>query len=273
MSQSRLENYGSRYRHIKMERREGILQLTLHTDGGEFKWGAQPLEDLSYAFADIARDRENRCVIITGTGSVFCAEMDTRGGPGGIRVPAQNAGDPPPEPAGIPPPVWDNIFTHAKRMHTHLLDIEVPIIAAVNGPALIRADIAVLSDIVLAAENAEFQDAPHFANSVVPGDGVHILWPLLLGPNRGRYFLLTGQRIPAQQALALGIVAEVLPSNKLLPRAWELARQITAKPTLTVRYARVAMTQRLRTLMLENLGYGLALEGLAAGAVWPGAAR
>jgi enoyl-CoA hydratase/carnithine racemase len=104
------------------------------------------------------------------------------------------------------------------------LNIEVPIIAAVDGPALIHAEIAVLCDIVLASENAAFQDAPHFPNAIVPGDSVHIVWPLLLGPNRGRYFVLTGQELSAQEAFDLGVI---LPQERLLPRAWELARQIT----------------------------------------------
>ena len=150
-------------------------------------------------------------------------------------------------------------------------------ISAVNGPALIHAEFALLCDIVLAAETAAFQDRVHFNQGGVPGDGVHVFWPLLLGPNRGRYFLLTGQTLGAREAMELGLVNEVLPKEKLLPRAWELAEQLAQKPPLTLRYTRVVLTQNIKGLMQDLLGYGLALQGLGtvdraeSGLDWAGA--
>jgi enoyl-CoA hydratase/carnithine racemase len=97
---------------------------------------------------------------------------------------------------------------------------------------------------------------------MVPGDGMHIIYPLLLGWNRGRYFLLTGQTLDARKALELGLVAELHPRADLLPRAWALAEQLARQPALLLRYTRVLFTQPLKRLLLEHLGYGLALEGM-----------
>ena len=242
-----LDEYATKYQSIMAERHDGILQLTFHTDGGPLQWGGVPHQEFPQAFADVGSDPENRVVIITGTGDSFS------GPPGSSQTTPKRS-----------PREWDKTYWEGKRLLTNLLDIEVPIISAINGPALRHSEIPLLSDIVLAADTAAFQDSGHFISGLVPGDGMHVVYPMLLGLNRGRYFLLTGQTIEAQEAKELGLVSEVMPQANLLPRAWELARQLAQQPDLVLRYTRVATTQYVKRAMQDLLGYGLALEGLGS---------
>ena len=145
----------------------------------------------------------------------------------------------------------------------NLLNIEVPVIAAINGPAWRHGEIPLRSDIVLASDTAAFQDSAHFMSGMVPRDGMHIVMPMLMGMNRGRYFLLTGQTLSAQEAKDLGLVAQILPPGKVLARAWELAEDLTKKPTLLLRYTRLMFVEYIRKRMQDLLGYGLVMEGLA----------
>jgi enoyl-CoA hydratase/carnithine racemase len=237
--------YFDRYPTIAFARDErGILMMRLHSNGGPVVYAPQHHHDWCDAFYDVGRDRQNAIVILTGTGDAFINQMAW-------------------DKAMNNPDDWEDIHSEGKRMLRNLLDIEVPIIGAVNGPATIHAELAALSDITLAASTATFQDSPHMNYHMVPGDGVHVVWPELLGSNRGRYFLMTGQLLSAQEALDLGFVNEVLAPEGLLPRARELAEQLVKHPPLTLRYTRAAVTQRWKRLLDEGLGYGLALEGLA----------
>ena len=250
------EEYAGKYQNIRMERRNGILQATFHTEGGPMKWVEVTHREVGYAFADIGSDPDNRVVIITGTGDHFITQDPS---------PHKQWETPPPgsQKTWTEPALWDKTYWEGKMFLTNLLNIEVPVIGVVNGKALVHSEIVLLSDIVLAAEDAAFSD-PHVPGRIPPGDGVHVIYPLLIGENRARYFLLTGQELSAQEALRLGVVNEVLPSEKLLPRAWELAEQLAQQPLLNLRYTRVCLTMRYKRVMQEMLGYGLILEGMAA---------
>ncbi|SUZ96070.1 uncharacterized protein METZ01_LOCUS48924, partial [marine metagenome] len=242
-----LDEYADKYPSIRMERRNGILQMTFHTDDGPLQWGGSPHKEFSQVFVDVGSDFENRIVIMTGTGDTFT-------GPQGTAATTPKR----------PPKDWDQTYWEGKRILTSLLDIEVPMISAINGPALRHSEIPLLCDIVLASDTAAFQDSGHFISGLVPGDGMHIVYPLLLGVNRGRYFLLTGQRIEAQEAQELGLVNEVMPQSELLPRAWELAEQMAKNSDIVLRYTRVAMNLVIKRQIHDLLGYGLALEGLGS---------
>jgi len=249
------EEYSTKYGSVRMRRENGILEMQFHTLGGPLRWSKQAHEDLERAFLDVGRDRENEVVILTGTGDEYSGPTVQPSGEGGHHSPRSPG----------TAEEWDKMwFWEGRHLLMNLLNIEVPVIAAINGPCVRHAEIPLLSDIVLAAESTTIQDSAHYHGGLVPGDGVHVLFPLVMGPTRGRYFLLTGQILNAQEAKDVGLVNEVLPSEKLMPRAWELARQLRLRPPLLRRYTRVMLTQDLKTRMHDLLGYGLAVEGLAA---------
>lgn len=250
---AQFSDYEDKYETIKLERRGGILQMTLHTDGGSLQWGPTVQSELVDAFTQIGADRENRVIILTGTGPDFSG-LKAEPGKSFYRELA----------APITADLLDRTHWTAKRVMTRMLDIEVPMIAAVNGPAMRHSEIALMCDVVLASDKATFEDTAHFEiASQVPGDGISIVYTMLLGLNRARYFMLTGQILSAAEAKDLGLVAEVLPHDRLLARAWELAEKISKKNDLLLRYSRIVLTEPLRKWMEESVVYHLALESLA----------
>jgi len=246
---TKFDDYAQKYKTIRMRREDGILELTLHTEGGPLRWGRLPHAELEEAFHNIARDRENQVVIMTGTGAEFS---------GPVPEPVENKAYHKMDAVG-----WGDLGWESKGLLTNLLSIDAPMIGAVNGPASRHAELPLMCDMVLAADTASFQDSAHFVGGLVPGDGMHVVMPMLMGLNRGRYFLFTGQVIGAAEAKAMGMVSEVMPPSRLLPRAWELARIVLRQPELNRRYTRTLLTEQLRRQINELLPFGLALEGLA----------
>lgn len=246
-----LADYGAKYQTIRMRREDGILEVALHTNGGPLKWGRLPHAELEEAFLNIGRDRDNKVVILTGTGDEFSGPRidDTAAN----RTYHRHS-----------PQEWAELAWESKGLLTNMLSIDVPMIAAVNGPAARHAELPVMCDMVLAAPTASFQDSAHFQGGLVPGDGVHVVFSMVMGLNRARYFLMTGQVIGADEAKQVGLISEIIPGDRLLPRAWELARTLMKQPELNRRFGRTLVTEQLRRQINDLLPYGLALEALAA---------
>jgi enoyl-CoA hydratase/carnithine racemase len=242
------DEYKARYRSIEMTRENGIMEMRFHTNGGPLEWGhiGGPHAELASAFSDVARDAENKVVIMTGTGDSFSGPAASKDS-----FPRGDAR------------AWDIIHRNGVRLTMGLLDIDALVISCINGPALRHPEIPLLADIVLASDQASIQDSAHFVNRTLPGDGMNVILPLLMGYNRGRYFLLTGQTMDAPRMLELGIVNEVMPRESLLPRARELANELIQQNPLVIRYTRLMFTHPLKKALHDVLGYGLALEGLA----------
>lgn len=257
------EQYKGKFPHIKMERTEdGILLMQFHNgQGGEFEWSFDNHHEVAFSWRDVGADPDNKVIILTGSGDAFLRreflsvdKVDREG----MDDPAKRAVE------------WIDAHSHGKRLEFDLLEIEQPMIAALNGPCTIHAEIPLLCDIVLAAEHTVIGDHVHFDFGLVPGDGVQVIYPLLMGLNRARYFMLTGQELSAQECKDLGLVNEVLPQDQVLPRAYELARLILRnnKP-MVVRLFRPTLLHQVKRMFLDNVSHGLMMEGMAYAAHSP----
>lgn len=255
-----LEEYAEKWsEYFTMRREDGILEVKMHTDGGPAKWGLELHRAFIPAFQDIHFDPENECVILTGTGDTFLSSMDQEG--------------------------WERYDFHKPydfrkgydywyqdQVHEPfaLLNLEIPVVAAINGPFFIHQELALVNDIVICSESTTMTDGHYTGMGIVPGDGVHTLYRELLGHNRGKYLLLTGKTIDAQQMLELGLVGEVVPDDQLLDRAWELARTVfMARSRSHRRMTRAVLVQPWRQLLVQELPFGLAHECWGTHEYWP----
>jgi enoyl-CoA hydratase/carnithine racemase len=224
----------------------GVIEVALHTDGGPLVFNGHTHEQFVDLFHAVGADRDNRIVILTGSGNAFMESLTVDGFD------------------FFTPRGYDKIYREGKKVLMNILDIQVPLIAAVNGPVRLHSEYILLADIVLAVPTTVFQDKPHLELGVASGDGVNLLWSEVIGSVRGRYFILMRQELDAKTAKEWGVVNEIVAAEQLLPRAREIAETLAKLPPLATSYTRIALTQRLRRVIDEGVGYGLALEGISA---------
>lgn len=251
-------DYKNKYQHIEFSRdQRGILLMRLHSEHDSLRMGKTSHRDLTGAFRQVALDRANRVVIITGTGSEFLGPRADAPN-GRTLLPSHNFAE--------EYTVWEEVaWTNQREMNNALLDIPVPVIAAVNGPVRRHCEVPLYSDIVIASETASFEDSAHFdLQDLVPGDASHIWMTMLLGINRARAYMLSGEIITADEAFRWGLVKEVVSQERVLDRAWELAGRIAEKSDSTLRFTRSLMVQPIKKQTLELQGMGLAYEAFAA---------
>jgi enoyl-CoA hydratase/carnithine racemase len=254
VKRTRFAEYKDSYANYRFElSEEGILLMQCHTDGGPLHWEWSSHDGMADAFADVAGDREIRVVIHTGTGETYNHSWGRPVTESG--APLYNAYA---DADGVA--IMDEKAWYGRMLLENLLAVDVPMIAVVNGPCSMHSEVPLLMDIVLASEDAWFQDLSHFPRGMVPGDGQHVVWEALVGPSRSRYLLLTGYRLTAQEAHAWGVVHEVLPRDQLLERAWEIAREIAKRPPIATRNTRHLLVQNLKRAFLNELDHGLQAE-------------
>jgi len=197
--------------------------------------------ELANIFRAADNDDEVKVLVLTGAGRAFCAGGDFSsdndvlgGGRQGLK--------------------------ETKEIVDHLLDCSIPVISAVKGYAMgLGATVALLADIVVAGRSATFADT-HVKMGVGAGDGGQVIWPLLMGVNRAKYHLMTGDGITGEDAERAGLVNFLVDDESVLDKALEVADRLAAGPSLAISASKVAINQYIKMVSNLVLPYSFAME-------------
>jgi enoyl-CoA hydratase/carnithine racemase len=199
---------------------------------------------LAALFPQLDADRDARAAVITGNGRAFSA-----GGDFGYLGELANDAE-----------LRHESLTHGRQIVTGMVACRVPIVAAVNGPAVgLGCSIVALSDIVYMAESAHLAD-PHVLVGLVAADGGPITWPLLTSLQLAKEYALTGERIPAPRAAQIGLVNHVCPDDEVVDQALACARRIAELPQRAAEDTKRILNMHLERAVLATLDFALTAE-------------
>ena len=232
---------------------DGIATITLNRPDTRNAISDLPMIDALLAALDEAdRDITIRCVILTGAGSAFSSggNLKTMAGPGGL------ADD-------LPAQTRRNYRTGIQRIPLAMEALEVPVIAAVNGPAIgAGCDLTLMCDLRIASETARFAES-FVKVGIIPGDGGAWLLPRVVGFSKACEMALTGDAIDAAEARSCGLVSRVVPADRLMDEARALAARITANPPHVVRMTKRLLRQAGQVSLSACLDMSAASQALA----------
>ena len=199
---------------------------------------------LAALFPQLDADGEARVAVLTGAGRAFSAGGDFDY----LDELTKDA------------TLRDTTMAHGRQIVTGMVRCRVPVIAAVNGPAVgLGCSLVALSDIVYMAESAHLAD-PHVALGLVAADGGPVVWPLLTSLQLAKEYALTGERIPAQRAAEIGLVNHVCPDAEVFDQAMACARRIARLPKGAVEDTKRVINMQLERAVLAVLDFALSAE-------------
>ncbi|MCI0399483.1 MAG: enoyl-CoA hydratase/isomerase family protein [Chloroflexi bacterium] len=238
----------SDYQHILFEfRQPGVLWLTLNRPEVLNAADARLHSELVAVWETIDRDPGVRVVVVTGAGRAFSAGGDLKM----VEDAYQDFGE------------ISRILEEARDLVYNILRCRTPIVSAINGPAVgAGLVVALLADISIAAESARLADG-HVRMGVAAGDHAAILWPLLCGMAKAKYYLMTSDFVSGKEAERIGLVSLCVPDDQLLDKAAEVATTLANGPRHAIRFTKRALNQWLlqagpifdHSLALEMLGF------------------
>jgi enoyl-CoA hydratase/carnithine racemase len=199
----------------------------------------------------VDRDPHSRAVLVTGSGRAFCAGGD-------LKAAQDRGGAYLGDLVGRP---W--VHSHGREIIHAVLSMDKPTVAMVNGAAAgLGANLALLMDAAVVDEDAIIGDT-HVRAGLVAGDGAAVIWPLLVGPNRAKEFLMTSRMLNGRDAARIGLVNAAVPKDELRERAFALAHQFADQAPYAAMATKAIINQYLWMMANLTLDIGLAWEHLS----------
>ena len=244
-------DYGD-YEYLKVETVDRVATLTINRPDSLNAVNSRMHHELEQIWIDLRGDRDVNAILFTGAGRAFCAGGDVKGMASGSLVAGGKGGT-----RFEKGPIT---AANGRRVVENMLDVEQPIIGAINGDAVgLGATLALLCDITVVSEKARFADT-HVKVGVVAGDGGAVIWPLLIGPHRAKEFLMRGNFINGAEAGRIGMVNYAVAPDQVMTRARELAQELADGPTWAIRWSKLAVNKWLKQQANLILDASLAYE-------------
>lgn len=204
------------------------------------------LEDI---WLKLARDERIKVIVLTGAGRAFSAGGD-------VKLMAQRAQTE----FGLKYAL--RVPQNTLRLWEHLLLCPQPIIAAVNGDALgLGTSLMLFCDMSIVADDAKLGDT-HVRVGLVAGDGGAVMWPLLVGPQRAKEYLMRGKILNGAKAEEIGLVNYAFPREAVLDESLKIAREIAAQPLWAVRWSKASVNKQLKAQVNQILELSIAYESV-----------
>ncbi|MCP5071169.1 MAG: hypothetical protein GY946_31790 [bacterium] len=239
----------SHYQFLDVSMDDGIATITLNRPERRNAAHEAMHAEFEEVFKQVGEDDDIRVIVLTGAGEAFCAGGDAE---------SMDTGEFNPKGPRIP-------FNGVRRLVNHMLDVEQPIIGAINGDAAgLGASLALLCDITFAAENARIGDT-HVKMGLVAGDGGAVIWPALIGMARAKQYLFTGDWVSGTEAERIGLVNFALPTEEVLPKATAFARRLANGAPMAIRWTKYSMNKLLRDQVNLVLDTSMFLEAATMG--------
>jgi enoyl-CoA hydratase len=241
------DRYG--YQTIATELEGRILKVTLNRPDRMNALDIVMHEELGELFGRIERDEDVDIVVLTGAGKAFCVGADFSQMEENLERGGYEDGHP-------------GLLDGSARMARSILAVRQPMIAAVNGHAIgLGATLALFCDIVFMGEGARIGD-PHVKAGIVAGDGGPVLWPMLVGVNRAKEYLMTGDLLSAAEAERIGLVNYVVPGEDLQDAGMAMAHRLANGAQIAIRFNKRLVNKELEDRVNRIYDLALALEGL-----------